>query len=103
MTAVYEEVFACLPFLHAFFPSFLSPAPRFVSNRRGLCPEHHDLLSARRRDRSLRCTARCGRARYYNPYQQQQIPGYAVVREDRKVNIANGRGELPSPTSRRRS
>ncbi len=31
---------------------------------------------------------------YYNPYQQQQIPGYAVVREDRKVNIANGRGEL---------
>ncbi len=31
---------------------------------------------------------------YYNPYQQQQIPGYAVVREDRKVNIAHGRGEL---------
>lgn len=31
---------------------------------------------------------------YYNPYVQQQIPGYAVVREDRTVNIANGRGEL---------
>lgn len=30
---------------------------------------------------------------YFNPY-QQQIPGYAVVREDRKVTIPSGRGEL---------
>ncbi len=30
----------------------------------------------------------------YNPYSQQPVPGYAVVREDRKVEIAQGRGEL---------
>jgi hypothetical protein len=30
----------------------------------------------------------------YNPYGQQAVPGYAVVREDRGVTIAQGRGEL---------